>query len=383
MRASVLHLLHQFLIGGSERQFVERLRLHPAGYDIVVGCLDKSGPLLEQVRALGHEPVEFPLHGGFAQVNTLVQIHRMRQLIREKNVAVIHATDFATNLLALLAARASGVKVIVSRGDLGHLRPTFGPMKRKVEAMISACSDLVIANADAVKEVCLREEMCSDDKVVVVRNGLDLKQFDARSADEPAPPFARDDSKLTVAVIGNYWPVKCHRVLVEAAPAVKARFPNVRFVCAGEGAERSFLEQRIAELGLQDTVILLGHRLDVPAVLARCDAACLCSSAEGLSNALMEAMAARLPIVATNVGGNPELVGDRVSGLLVPPGDPTALSNALIELLSDRERMRRWGAVGRARVEEGLTMEAMRDGYEAIYRRLIEGSPRAMRAKAA
>lgn len=371
MRTNVLHLLHRFQIGGSERQFIERLRLHPKEFGALVGCLDKSGPMLDQVRALGHEPTEFPLKGSFAQPNTLWQVARIAALVREKNVGIIHATDYATNFLGLLAARASGAKVITSRGDLGHLRPSFGRFKRKIECITSGAADLVIANADAVKEVCLREEYCREGQVAVVRNGLDLARFDGLAGREPDAGFARDEARLTVAIIGNYWPVKCHRVLVEAAPAIKARFPKVRLVCAGEGPERAFLERRIAELGLEDTVILLGHRLDVPALLARCDAAVLCSSAEGLSNALMEAMAARLPIVATRVGGNPELVHAGQSGLLVAPNDPAALSAGLIDLLSDRDRMRRWGREGRSRVERELTLESMCEGYAALYRRVL------------
>src|SRR5207253_8083176 len=114
-------------------------------------------------------------------------------------------------------------------------------------------------------------------------------------------------------------------------------------VCAGEGPERDYLTNRIAELGLQQRVFLLGHRLDVPAILVRAQAACLCSSAEGLSNALMEAMAARLPIVATRVGGNPELVHDGENGFLVPYGEADALAGALTALLGAPQNAREMG----------------------------------------
>src|SRR5205807_5576671 len=124
----------------------------------------------------------------------------------------------------------------------------------------------------------------------------------------------------------------------EAAVLLAQRLPHVKFLCAGEGPEREHLEKRIAELGLADRVFLLGHRLDVPALLSRAQAACLCSSAEGLSNALMEAMAARLPIIATRVGGNPELIGD--NGVLVPYGHAGALASALSQLLSRPEEAR-------------------------------------------
>jgi len=169
--------------------------------------------------------------------------------------------------------------------------------------------------------------------------------------------------------------VKGHRTLVEAAALLGHRLPRVKFLCAGEGPEREILETRIRELGLGGRVFLLGHRLDVPGILGRVRAACLCSSAEGLSNALMEAMAARLPIVATAVGGNPELVRPGENGLLVPYGDPGSLADKLVELLSSEEGAAQMGRRGRARVEAELTLSRMAEGYGAVYRRLLEGAP--------
>ena len=379
MEIRVLHLVNRFWIGGAERQFVERLRRHPPGFEALVGCLELSGPMLDQVRALGYEPHLFPLRGSMMRANSLKQIARIAALVREEDVRIVHATDFNTNLLALAAARLAGAKVIVSRVDLGHLRHGFGKWHREAEKWNARHADLVVVNADAVREVCIRDERCKPDRVVVVRNGIDLAHFD-RLASQPLQgplPIGPDDA--AVAVIGNLWPVKGHRTLVEAAALLRDRLPRARFLCAGEGPEREFLEKRIAELGLEGRVFLLGHRLDVPAILARAKAACLCSSAEGLSNALMEAMAARLPIVATAVGGNPELVRPGENGLLVPYGDPSSLADKLVELLPDADRAAAMGGRGRERVEADLTLSRMAEGYGAVYRGVLDGerAPRA------
>ncbi len=366
----VLHLVNRFWIGGAERQFVERLRRHPAGFRAIVGCLEASGPMLEQVRSFGYEPHVFPLNGSMARPNTALQIARMAALIRAEDVKIVHATDFNTNLLGLAAARLGGAKAVVSRVDLGHIRTGFTRWHREAEKLNSRFADIVVANADAVKAVCIRDEGCGPDKVMVVRNGLDLEQFDALAAQPLQAPLP--EGRL-VAVIGNLWPVKGHRTLVEAVALLPAEFHDVRFVCAGEGPEREVLTRRIAELGLGERVILLGHRLDVPAMLARAHLACLCSSAEGLSNALMEAMAARLPIVATQVGGNPELVSD--NGLLVPSGDARALASGLAQLLSRPEEGRAMGARGRKRIEQELSLDRMADGHGALYRRVLGRAP--------
>lgn len=371
----VLHLVNRFWIGGAERQFVERLRRHPPGFRAVVGCLEASGPMLEPVRALGHEPEVFPLKGSMLQPNTAVQIARMAALIRAEGVKVVHATDFNTNLLGLAAARLAGAKAIVSRVDLGHLRAGFGKWHRQAEKLNARLADLVVANADAVREVCIREEGVKPENCVVVRNGLDLAHFDAAAAKPLEAPLAGGEGAPLVAVIGNLWPVKGHRTLVEAVARLPGELAGVRFVCAGEGPEREELTRRISELGLTDRILLVGHRLDVPAILARARAACLCSSAEGLSNALMEAMAARLPIVATAVGGTPELVREGENGLLVPPGDAKALAEKLASLLSRPEEATEMGLRGRRRVESELSMERMAEGHGALYRRALQAAP--------
>jgi glycosyltransferase involved in cell wall biosynthesis len=198
-----------------------------------------------------------------------------------------------------------------------------------------------------------------------------LQRFDELAARPLQAPLPQGP---LVAVIGNLWPVKGHRTLVEAVALLPKELHGFRFVCAGEGPERAHMEKRIAELGLEQRLFLLGHRLDVPAVLAHAQAACLCSSAEGLSNALMEAMAARLPIVATSVGGNPELVS-RENGLLVPYGDPRALASALTQLLSRPEEARLMGVRGRKRVEQELSLDRMADGNAALYRRVLGRAP--------
>jgi len=375
MEIPVLHLVNRFWIGGAERQFVERLRLHPPGFGALVGCLELSGPMLDQVRSLGHEPVLFPLKGSMLRANTLKQVARMAALMREHRVRIVHATDFNTNLLAFAAGRLAGAKVIVNRVDLGHLREGFGKWHRETEKWNARHADLVVVNADAVREVCIRDERCKPERVVVVRNGIDLAHFDRLASQPLQGPLPVGPDEIAVAVIGNLWPVKGHRTLVEAAALLRDRLPRARFLCAGEGPEREFLERRIAQLGLEGRVFLLGHRLDVPAILARVKAACLCSSAEGLSNALMEAMAARLPIVATAVGGNPELVRPGENGVLVPYGDPESLADKLVELLSDEDRAAGMGRRGRERVEAELTLSRMAEGYRAVYRRLLDGAP--------
>jgi L-malate glycosyltransferase len=367
----VLHLVQRFYVGGAERQFIERLRAHPDGFAPVVGCLEISGGNLGDFRALRlGEPHLFPIRGSLARANTAVQVLRMARLIRQRGIRIVHGTDFVTNFLGLLAARLAGARMIVSRVDMGHERPGFGPLRRKVEKLVSARADVVCANAAAVARLCVAEEGCSPERVVVVRNGIDLARFDALSQRPLERPLPGDGP--IVAVVANLWPVKDHRTLIEAAAVVRDRLPGVRFALVGDGPERAALAQQIERLGLRDVVHLLGTRYDVPAILYGATAFCLPSRAEGLSNAIMEAMAARLPVVATDAGGNAELVRDGETGFVVPVGDASMMARRLLDLLSDPERAREMGGRGRAFAERELSLERKQAGYRDLYCRLLD-----------
>jgi glycosyltransferase involved in cell wall biosynthesis len=375
-RTPVLHLIQRFYVGGAERQFIERLRAHPPGFAPVVGCLELSGGNLDDFRTLGLEdPVVFPTRGSLLRPNTLAQVRRIAATIRERGIRIVHGTDFVTNFLGLLGGRLGGARVVVSRVDLGHPRPGFGWLRRRMEKLVSAAADAVCANAEAVRQLCIDDEGCSPERVAVVRNGIELSRFDRRAAGPLAGPVP--DARPLVAVVANLWPVKGHRVLLESIARVRRRFPDAVFALVGDGPERPALERRAAELGIGSAVAFLGTRYDVPAILARADAACLPSFAEGLPNAVMEAMAARLPVVATSVGGAPELVEHGVGGYLVPPGDPDALAAALIALLRDPAGARAMGARGRARAASALSLASMQRGYLDLYRQLLANDRRA------
>ena len=343
-RTPVLHLIHRLAAGGAERQFVERLRAHPPGFAPIVGVLELSGGNLDDFRTLGlGEPLVFPVGGSLLRPNTLAQVRRIAATIRERGVGIVHGSDFVTNFLGLLGGRLGGARVVVSRLDLRHPHP--------------------------MRRLCVAEEGCRPERVVVVREGIDLARFDRRAAQAPAGPVP--DARPLVAVVADLWPLKGHRLLLDAVARVRRRFPDACFALVGDGPERSALERRAAELGIGSAVAFLGTRDDVPAVLARADAACL-PSAEGLPNAIIEAMAARLPIVATSVGGNPELVEHGVTGHLVPPGDADALAAALIALLRDPAGARAMGARGRARAASQLSIDRMQRGYLDLYQRVLE-----------
>ncbi|GAC1341996.1 MAG: glycosyltransferase [Myxococcales bacterium] len=387
----ILQLVSRFAFGGAERHFLTRIQGHPRGFKPIVGCLHRSGPLLGEVEKL-RVPIElFEMRGGFAQFNTAHQILRIAALIEREGVRLVHANDFETNVLAVPAARLAGAKVVCSRFEAAHWA---GRSHHFVEAAACRAADVVLTNSRAVRTLLVQEEGLHESRVEVVRAGLDLAAFDRARQSLPAPPIPQLDPgedgrsrRPSIVVAASLQSAKGHLDLVEAAALVRRQVPDVVFVCAGEGPMRASIEQQIAEAGLHDCVILAGRRADVPALLARAHLACVPSHAEGLSTAIVEAMAAGLPVVATRVGGTTELVaegpGPAATGVLVPPYKPAQLAEALLGLLRDPPRAQAMGGAARKRAAAELTVEAMGGRIGALYARLLAAGPGGRRAKAA
>jgi glycosyltransferase involved in cell wall biosynthesis len=362
----VLHLVHQFGAGGAEGQLLARLRGHPEGFRPVVACLQKAGPLLESV---GVPVEEFALRGGLAQIDTAQVILKLAAFMEREGVRLVHANDHRSNLLAVPAARLVRAKVICSLLDL---RQQAFRAQRLAEALALRGADAVMVNARCMRERCVRDDGVPANKVYVVHNGIDLAAFDAAAKLDPELPAGRP----AIAMIGNLHAAKGHLDLIEAVARLRAQVPDLLVVCAGEGPMRPLLEQQIAFHGLRETVLLPGHRGDVPALLARAQIACAPSRSEGFSSSIVEAMAAGLPVVATEVGGTPELVQEGETGLLVPPHDPQALAERLLSLLRDPGRARALGAAGRKRVEQEFALPALSKRLGELYRTVLgEGCP--------
>jgi len=260
---------------------------------------------------------------------------------------------------------------VTSRRDTGFSRSAR--LRLVEEWLINPLADRVTANSRAVADAARGERGLGGERLVTIPNGIDVAAW--------APPGgAREQvrrewgipaSAPLIGTIGHLSPVKCHSDLLEAMVAVVARFPDARCAIVGEGPLRASLEERARGLGVSDRVILAGLRADVPRVLAALDVLAQPSRTEGLSNALLEAMAAAVPIVATRAGGNSDLIDDGSTGRLVAAGAPAQLADALVDLLGNPAAARRMAAAARERVAEGFTLERMVRRHEELYDELL------------
>ncbi len=293
-------------------------------------------------------------------------IELRRFLIRQK--VVIMQTFFESSDLwaGLIAKLTPDVKLVWSRRDMGILRSG----KHKVAyRLFSGAPDAVFAVSEQVRRHCIEVDRISPERVQTVHNGIDLSKWTRASNDEESP------RRTMVTTVGNIRRVKGHDVFIRAAASVRQKFPGVTFSIAGDVLEYSYFEElqaMVQDLGLSDIFYFVGGLTDLHKHLRASDIFVLPSRSEGFSNAIIEAMAASLPVVATDVGGNPEAVQSGVTGFIVPPENPEALANAIGSLLADLELTRRMGREGKQAVEDRFTTAAMMRKVTAAYRLLLE-----------
>ena len=363
----VMLFTDSFIHGGTERQFVQALRLlDREKYDVRVGCLKRRGPFLAEVEAMGLPVHEFPITS-LKRWSTVVWFDRLMKFFKAERIDIVHAFDFYTNLFAGISAYLADVPVLIaSRRDLLVLRP-FGPQW----ALRFACAlaTTVVANSHAATRGLFRSTL---NKIAIVPNCIHLSEFVAqKTAEDLRQEIGAGKGTQLVGVLAALRPEKDLGTFLRAAAEVHRKAREVRFVLIGEGSERLKLEALARELGIAERVLFLGDRRDVPDLLHALDVFVLSSTTESFPNAVLEAMAARKPVVATRVGGTPELVEDGVSGYLVPVGDSAAMGQRIAELLHDPAKRRAMGEAGRARAEREFTPARMRQKLEELYDRLL------------
>jgi glycosyltransferase involved in cell wall biosynthesis len=225
------------------------------------------------------------------------------------------------------------------------------------------------------RQVEIEQTGVSPEKVVTIYNGVDAENFSTsgtRTTGQVLQPFGIPTDVPLVGSVGRFRPQKGYADLLVAMKQVKENAPTARLLLVGDAELQADLEAKAMSLGLDEVVTFAGVRTDVPEILTALDVFVLASLWEGMPNAILEAMAAGLPVVATAVGGTPEVVVDGVTGLLVPPRDPTALAQAITRLLDDPDLRQRMGRAGRERVLQHFSVEQMVKRTQTLYEQLLD-----------
>jgi len=376
MLRRVFHLVETLHIGGTETQAVQTaLRQHAIGQQITVGCLCAEGPLLNTLQRTHIPIVEFRKPKKLLSIQGIWQLLRMAVFLRRERFEVLHAHDLMSNLIGVTAARLAGIPMIISSRRYLDLEWWNGTWRNRILGWIYELSTHVIVNSKSICDLLVTRDGVPEQKIHVIHNAIDTCCFsEAFPVQDATLSSVSRDSTLVAVVANMYSPVKGHATLIAAARHVCHHAPQALFLLIGDGTERPKLERQVKEAGLQKHFLFLGSREDVPQLLASCDLFVLPSASEGLPNALLEAMAAGLPAIATSVGGVPEVIEHEVTGLLVPPSEPVALSKAILSLLNDEELRHRLARAGRERVVRHFNFDRLMDVLKTLYAELSDSA---------
>jgi glycosyltransferase involved in cell wall biosynthesis len=376
MKPNVLFIMDSFEQGGSERQAMLLLRqLHASGRCRVhLACLQNRGSLRAEADQLSIGEIHEYALNSFYDLNFVRQLRLLGQFIKEKEIDVVHTHCFYTNIFGMTGAFFAGVRGrVTSKGETEGFRT---PMQKRAERAAFRLSHRVIANCLVVQNQLIREGV-SPSKIIQHYNGLDQERLKVRVGlrrEEALAAFGlpQEPTRRYISIVANLRnPVKDHAMFLRAAVRVRAAVPDAGFVIAGEGELMDDLCELANQLGIQDDVFFIGRCDSVADLLFASDIGVLSSKAEGLANAILEYMAASLPVVATDVGGVREAIAEGETGYVVASGDDEKMAERIIELLNEPERARAMGERGKLIVADKFSCDRHLQNTLELYDELL------------
>ncbi len=314
-------------------------------------------------------PVRYlPFDGGIRQfpIPQIRSLARIRKQVSEVKPDIVHSYFFWPILFGRLLKWGGAVKVLVeNREDQGF---DWGSHEYAWLRLTRNIPDRIICVSDAVKQVVMAREGAREDRVVVIRNGVETLPDTGESSGNLRKDLGIGEGDLVLGMVANFnRSVKGVSLFLDAVPGIVKEVPSARFLLLGRGKEEGELREKARSMGIDRYVVFAGYHPDIHRYYAIMDVSALTSFSEGLSITLLESMRCGLPVVATRVGGNPEVVVDGETGYLVPPGDVGAFASRATALLMNRDLRMRMGAEGRRRVERHFLLRDVARRYEDIY----------------
>lgn len=375
-----LLLIAEATIGGTRKHLGQlALGLHGDRFAVTVLCATRRDPSfagdIEEFRRRGIRVKVLDMRRRIHPWADLVALLRIATWLLSNRFDVVHTHSSKAGFLGRMAARLTGHRRIVhTPHSFAFLHDAEFPAARRrlfltVERFLGRLTTRLVAVSRAEARVAVDHRIVTAEKVRVIHNGIDVA---AELTDVAPPPAAwrLDPNRRAIGTVGLLEVSKGQADLIDALPRIVRAVPEVRCLVVGPGSLRAALEARVAEAGLGDVVAFPGHLQPSLGLIAQLEIFVLPSLWEGFPYVLLEAMALERPVVATDVGGCPEVVSPGETGLLVPPHRPDRLAAAILELLEDRERASRMGRAGARRVRREFDLDTMIGSHATLYQEL-------------
>jgi len=375
-RTRIAFCIDTFAVGGTELNAVRTAEvLDPERFELCVVHLQADGALYKQYEKLGIRMIHFPLPNLYSP-KTMYQGMRFAKFLRDWGADIVHTHDVYTNIFFVPWARLSGQCPIIASRRWWNITPRPGLLT--LNRLSYRLSDRVLANSHSVAGLLVREEGVPQAKIAEIPNFLEERAFelvDQASRIAQRQAWGVPDDAFVIGIVARLAPVKNHSLLLRAMEQLDSRF---HLVLVGDGASRQELAQLASQLHIQHRVHFAGEIRSSLNLHQFFDASVLCSLSEGFPNSIIEALAAARPVVATPVGGVPDVITDGVTGILSPLGDPSAFAGALRTLESDPQLCKRIGEAGNAVVRmdfhQKLVLEKLSTLYETLAQRQLKGT---------
>lgn len=367
-RLKIVFVIDDLGLGGAQRQLTELVKALPkTDYEAHVISLSVAKRAYAKAIREADVPVTLIEQSGKWSWHAYRFLSRA---IRSAQPDIVHTWLFTADLYGRIAAWRAKVPVIISA--VRSVEPDKSWHYVLADRLLRFVTDAFTVNAKAVGEVLTKREHVSPVKIHTIYNGVDLASLDPSVADGTVrSQLSLGQATPLIGIIGRFAPVKDHATFLRAAALVLRRVPSAQFVLVGDGPLRAELKRLVHVLDIEPSVHFLGNHANMAEVVGALDLVVVSSRYEGCCNAILEGMAMAKPMIATAVGGNPELVAPDRTGLLVPPQDAEQLAQAIRQLLEDPQRARAMGRHGRQRIEEAFSVSQMMTKTSRLYRELF------------
>jgi glycosyltransferase involved in cell wall biosynthesis len=353
--------------GGQEIRILLEMRAHRRqGHGVYLLCPPRT-KLADEAGGIGIEVIPYKIRSPWEPKSIL----RIKNLIRDLKIDVLHTHSSVDSWAGGLAGRWARVPVLV------RTRHISVRVRRPWLNRIYYLPDAIITTGEHIRRELLQTHKIPAERIVSIPTGADLGRF------HPGPPDLELKKRMglpidspVITLVAVLRAQKRHELVIAAAAEVIKVFPQARFLFVGDGPGRNRVEQEIKKAQLEAQILMTGYREDIPAILSFTDLGIISSVAEGIPQFLFQIMAMGKPVIATEVGGIPEIVTSGVTGVLIPPEDPAALVKAIVQALGDPGSARRLGAEGRRLVEQGYTVEKMAEKVYKVYQQVYERKQR-------
>lgn len=358
---NILHITNQLDVGGITTYILYLSKaLIDRGHNVFVASYE--GEFLPRCINSGINYISIPIKTKSEISPKMIKSYfRLKREIRANNIQIIHAHTRTTQVLGHLLGKKFGIPYIATCH--GFYKTRF------FRRMFGCWGDKTIAISQPVKEHLIKDFKVKEENIHLIHTGIDVDRFSLKSQ---APNLKlREELKLgdepVIGIIARLSPEKGHNCLVEAMPAVLREFPLVKLIMVGDGREKQALKELVIRLGLEKNILFIHSVMQTADILPALDIFVMPSLSEGLGISLLEAMATGLPVVGTRVGGIPSLIKDKENGLLVEPGDSSALAIAILELLKDKDMALALGSNARDFVRDKFSLKDMGLNVERVY----------------